>query len=181
MSGALLARASGGCASESFRTSVFPAIDISFVLQGFQIRANRSRRCTHSVRQAVIHCSAWLSASGSIAQVRTRPIFSERTSPAASSTLRCCTMEGSDICSGRASSVTGAGPYDRPACRIGEGVKQAADPKNIVSSQHAMDIATAIHKPMLQDRADMRGDQSVEQQGQNEIVGRCPERGRVFP
>jgi hypothetical protein len=43
-------------------------------------------------------------------QMRTRPIFSERTSPLVSSTARCCTTAGSEIASGFASSVTDAGP-----------------------------------------------------------------------
>jgi dihydrofolate reductase len=43
-------------------------------------------------------------------QVRTRPTFSDRTSPLASSTWRCWTTAGSDIVSGRASSLTEAGP-----------------------------------------------------------------------
>jgi hypothetical protein len=39
-------------------------------------------------------------------QMRTRPVFSERTSPLVSSTSRCCTTAGSEIASGFASSVT---------------------------------------------------------------------------
>ena len=43
-------------------------------------------------------------------QVRTRPTFSEVTSPLASSTCRCWTTAESDILSGSASSLTEAGP-----------------------------------------------------------------------
>src|ERR1700757_5000958 len=46
-------------------------------------------------------------------QRRTRPTFSEATSPLASSTCRCWTTPGSEIASGRASSLTLAGPWLR--------------------------------------------------------------------
>jgi hypothetical protein len=44
------------------------------------------------------------------AALRSRPFFSERTSPLVSRTSRCCTTAGSEIASGFASSVTDAGP-----------------------------------------------------------------------
>ena len=43
-------------------------------------------------------------------QVRTLPAFSDATSPDISSTARCCITAGSDISSGRLSSLTDAGP-----------------------------------------------------------------------
>ena len=68
------------------------------------------RRVHHRARRTATR-SATLSASGSIRQVRTRPTSTERTSPEASSTARCCmTAAGSDICSGRASLLTEPGP-----------------------------------------------------------------------
>jgi len=52
----------------------------------FRYSPSRSRRFSHSTRRALIHCSALLSTCGSMAQVRTRPTFSDRTRPASSST-----------------------------------------------------------------------------------------------
>ena len=70
-------------------------------------------------------------------QVRTRPVFSERTRPEASSTARCCITAGSDIASGRASSLTETGCLrqpldDRPPGRIGEGLKGAVERAGMV-------------------------------------------------
>src|SRR5437870_10971541 len=74
---------------------------------------SRSSRASHVARRSLIQRSAVLSASGSISHVRTRPTLCERTTPLASSTCRCWTTAGSDIASGRASSLTDAGPSSR--------------------------------------------------------------------
>lgn len=58
----------------------------------------------------MIQASAARSAAGSMRQVRTRPAFSDLTRPAASSTCRCCSTAGSEMVSGRDSSLTEAGP-----------------------------------------------------------------------
>jgi hypothetical protein len=61
-------------------------------------------------RRPAIHASAVPSAAGSRRQVRTRPTFSERTSPLASRTWRCCITAGNDMTRGWARAVTEAGP-----------------------------------------------------------------------
>src|SRR5438132_1496926 len=71
---------------------------------------NRSSRASHAARRSLIQCSAAVSASGSISHVRTRPALCERTTPLCSRTCRCWTTAGSEIDSGRASSLTDAGP-----------------------------------------------------------------------
>ncbi len=58
----------------------------------------------------MIHRSASASAAGLTRQVRTRPAFCETTRPEVSSTARCCITAGSDMSSGRLSSLTEAGP-----------------------------------------------------------------------
>src|SRR6202022_2183340 len=73
----------------------------------------RSSRPSHVARRSLIQRSAVLSASGSISHVRTRPTLCERTTPLASSTCRCWTTAGRVIVSGRASSLTDAGPSSR--------------------------------------------------------------------
>ena len=59
---------------------------------------------------------------GAMRQVRTRPIFSVLTSPACSSTDRCCITAGSDIDSGFASSVTDSGPRASCTSALGSSV-----------------------------------------------------------
>jgi hypothetical protein len=66
--------------------------EVEFVLAG---RAGEPARAIQS--------SAVRSAGGSMWQVRTRPVFSDRTRPQASSTCRCCMTAGSDMASGSAS------------------------------------------------------------------------------
>ena len=72
--------------------------------------SSRSKRASQSARCSAIQCSAAPSAAGSIRQVLTRPAFSERTIPLASSTFRCCTNDGSAMAKGSASVLTDAGP-----------------------------------------------------------------------
>ena len=71
-------------------------------------------------------------AAGRTLQRRARPTFSEATSPLASSTCRCCTTPGSEIASGRASSLTVAGPAaqvfdDLAPGGVAEGVEHLLD------------------------------------------------------
>src|ERR1700691_2694603 len=73
----------------------------------------RSRRCSQLLRRCAIQSSAPPSAFACTWQVRTRPTFSERTSPLASSTCRCWTTAGRDMASGFASSLTEAEPTVR--------------------------------------------------------------------
>jgi len=61
-------------------------------------------------RRASIHRSTGRIAAGSIRQVRTRPVFTELTSPLVSSTRRCWSTAGIDIGRGAASSLTDAEP-----------------------------------------------------------------------
>src|SRR3989454_9548408 len=71
---------------------------------------SRSRRRSQVVRRSWIQRPATDSARLSIWQVRTRPTFSDRTSPLASSTATCWRTAGSDIANGCASWLTYAGP-----------------------------------------------------------------------
>ena len=75
-----------------------------------QVGAEPVEAAFQPARRSLIHCSAVRSAAGSMRQVRTRPTFSERTRPLASSTWRCWTTAASDISRGLASSLTDAGP-----------------------------------------------------------------------
>ncbi len=61
-------------------------------------------------RAPAIQDSAERSTAGLMLQVRVRPVFCDRTRPLASSTWTCCRTAASDIASGRASSLTEAGP-----------------------------------------------------------------------
>ena len=66
-----------------------------------------------------------------------RPTFTERTSPEASSTARCCMTAGSDIANGRASLLTELGPRvnsakNRPAGGIRESLKRPIERRQFV-------------------------------------------------
>jgi hypothetical protein len=84
-------------------------IALSFAFQGFEIFADRVETALPLERRSVIHRSASANAAVLMLQVRTRPDFCETTSPEDSSTARCCITAGSDMASGRLSSLTDAG------------------------------------------------------------------------
>src|SRR5215212_862753 len=73
----------------------------------------RSKRPSQIARCSTIHCSSVRIGPGSSRHLRTRPTFSERTTPLRCSTSRCCITDGSDMSSGAASSLTEAAPRDR--------------------------------------------------------------------
>jgi hypothetical protein len=75
----------------------------------------------------VIQRSAASSDVGSSRQVRTRPIFSVRTSPLDSSTFRCWTTAGSDMANGRASSLTDAVPRQTDQLAIAQAQSGSLD------------------------------------------------------
>src|SRR4051794_318368 len=76
--------------------------------------SERRSKCRSQIaRCSAIHCSSVRIGPGSSRHVRTRPTFSERTTPLRCSTSRCCITDGSDMSSGAASSLTEAAPRDR--------------------------------------------------------------------
>ena len=128
----------GGGSSGPASSQLVLAIDGSFRFRGLRDSPPAGRGGA-PIRSAasLIHCSARLSASGLMRQVRTRPDFAERTRPDASSTARCCITAGSDIVErprqfADRNRLARQPLDDRSPRRIGEGLKSAVERPRLV-------------------------------------------------
>jgi len=106
---------------------------------------NRSSWRSATSRRSAIQSVRGVNPLGSSRQVRTRPIFSLRISPLASSTCRCCMTAAKVMSKGLARSVTVAGlrlSRSTIARRVG-----STKARNVISTSGQLSMGLSIHLP----------------------------------